>query len=207
MPARRTRGWRGDRPSISVRPIQIIHTILRVDIPSIYECIMCLIELFNLSITVSMLPHTVLYLLVALILQPRNESASAFSSTSSECGKIRYSSNIKRRNGFDDVSFGYDDDLDLSYADVGHKSSHIVSIKSTNIAGMISEKEDANIQVDFGNDAGLVAITGESGTGKSLLVSKAIDLVTGGKAVSSLVVSSAGQNCDEERLSSVELSK
>ena len=170
---------------------------------------MCLIELSNLSITVSMLPHTVLYLLVALILQPRNESASAFSSTSSECGKIRYSSNIKRRNGFDDVwwAVGYDDDLDLSYADVGHKSSHIVSIKSTNIAGMISEKEDANIQVDFGNDAGLVAITGESGTGKSLLVSKAIDLVTGGKAVSSLVVSSAGQNCDEERLSSVELSK
>ena len=157
-----------------------------------------------------MLPHTVLYLLVALILQPRNESASAFSSTSSErLGKIRYSSNIKRGNGFDDVwwAVGYDDDLDLSYADVGHKSSHIVSIKSTNIAGMISEKEDANIQVDFGNDAGLVAITGESGTGKSLLVSKAIDLVTGGKAVSSLVVSSAGQNCDEERLSSVELSK
>ena len=170
---------------------------------------MCLIELFNLSITVSMLPHTVLYLLVALILQPRNESASAFSSTSSECGKIRYSSNIKR-NGFDDVwwAVGYDDDLDLSYADVGHKSSHIVSIKSTNIAGMISEKEDANIQVDFGNDAGLVAITGESGTGKSLLVSKAIDLVTGGKAASSLVVSSStGQSCDDERLSSVELSK
>ena len=119
-----------------------------------------------------MLPHTVLYLLVALILQPRNESASAFSSTSSERGKIRYSSNIKRRNGFDDVWWAvcYDDDLDLSYADVGHKSSHIVSIKSTNIAGIISEKEDANIQVDFGNDAGLVAITGESGTGKSLLV-------------------------------------
>ena len=157
-----------------------------------------------------MLPHTVLYLLVAL-LQQRN--VSAFSSTSSgQRAKIRYySSNIKRRNGFDDVWWavgGHDDDLDLSYADVGHKSSHIVSIKSTNIAGMISEKEDADIQVDFGNDAGLIAITGESGTGKSLLVSKAIDLVTGGKAVSSLVVSSStGQSCDEERLSSVELSK
>ena len=150
-----------------------------------------------------MLPHCIYLLPVVLILQ----QVSAFSPTTGR--KIRYSSNIKRRNGFDDVWWavgGHDDDLDLTCA--GHESSHIVSIKSTNIAGMISEKEDADIQVDFGNEAGLVAITGESGTGKSLLVSKAIDLVTGGKAVSSLVVSSSiGQSCDEERLSSVELSK
>lgn len=34
---------------------------------------------------------------------------------------------------------------------------------------------------------GFVAVTGESGSGKSLLVSKAIDLITGGKAGASLL--------------------
>ena len=69
---------------------------------------------------------------------------------------------------------------------------------------------NSDITVDFGQEAGtsLIAITGESGTGKSLLVSKAIDLVTGGKAISSLVPSRAGEsNVDKENTSFVELSK
>ena len=84
------------------------------------------------------------------------------------------------------------------------KSSHIVSIKSSNI-GLAK----ADIKVDFGQEAGtsLIAITGESGTGKSLLVSKAIDLVTGGKTISSLVPSRAGEGNDEDISSFVELSK
>ena len=38
--------------------------------------------------------------------------------------------------------------------------------------------------LEYGN---LIAVTGETGTGKSLLVSKVADLVTGGKATSSLL--------------------
>ncbi|KAL3790202.1 hypothetical protein HJC23_005574 [Cyclotella cryptica] len=86
-----------------------------------------------------------------------------------------------------------------------HDSSHIVSITSKNIAGMRNEENsdgivielasliDENINGDKANvsfatssNPGLVAITGESGSGKSILVSKAIDLVTGGKAAVSL---------------------
>ncbi|KAL3777277.1 hypothetical protein ACHAW5_006346 [Stephanodiscus triporus] len=74
-------------------------------------------------------------------------------------------------------------------------SGHIVSIRSSNIAGMIGDGgEDGSsseIRVDFGSEACFVAVTGESGSGKSLLISKAIDLIVGGKAVSSLAPSSS----------------
>jgi len=91
-------------------------------------------------------------------------------------------------------------------------SSHIVSIKSSNIAGMINDVGDdrtsADIQIDFDSGGCLTAVTGESGSGKSLLVSKAIDLITGGKAVSSLVpMTSGGENSEQESSSSVELSE
>lgn len=126
------------------------------------------------------------------------------------------------------------------------KSSHIVSIKSSNIAGMINDGDDSCIDVDFGSDACLVAVTGErwemvlmlrhahkwflcmklngtlcllhsttswyyliypmgdSGSGKSLLVSKAIDLITGGRAAPSLVPPSNGEQASA---SSVEMSE
>jgi len=139
----------------------------------------------------------------------------AFLSTTPSCVKIRSTAtNILR--GFDDVwwaisGIGDDDSSSSNNDDIDSssiiKSSHIVSIKSSNIAGLINEG-DRDIKVDFGQEAGtsLIAITGESGTGKSLLVSKAIDLVTGGKAISSLVPSRAGEGKNEES-SSVELSK
>ena len=140
----------------------------------------------------------------------------AFLSTTPSCVKIRSTAtNILR--GFDDVwwaisGIGDDDSSSSNNDDIDSssiiKSSHIVSIKSSNIAGLINEGDDRDIEVDFGQEAGtsLIAITGESGTGKSLLVSKAIDLVTGGKAISSLVPSRAGEGKNEES-SSVELSK
>ena len=74
-----------------------------------------------------------------------------------------------------------------------HKTSHIVSVKSHNIAGIVNDSGSSDIEIDFGPAACLVAITGESGTGKSLLVSKAIDVVTGGKAMNTLV-----QDTDKE---------
>ena len=45
--------------------------------------------------------------------------------------------------------------------DTCHKSSHIVSIKSSNIAGMVNDGDDIDIEVDFGPEACLVAVTGE----------------------------------------------
>lgn len=89
--------------------------------------------------------------------------------------------------------------------------SHIVSITSKNIAGMKNENDNdgivielvsskdpnmSHVEADFSSatapNAGLVAITGESGSGKSVLVSKAIELVTGGKAAASLFPPSIG---------------
>ena len=86
------------------------------------------------------------------------------------------------------------------------RSSQIVSIKSTNIAGLTNSQGTSDIEVNFGsNGACFIAVTGESGSGKSLLVSKAVDLVTGGKAVATLVPT-LGEGGEDER-SSVEMSK
>ena len=117
--------------------------------------------------------------------------------------------------GYDAVWWALDNSIGeyepkVPSSSVVNKSSHIVSIKSCNIAGLISDREDSDdIQVDFGSEACLVAITGESGTGKSLLVSKALDLVSGGKAVSSLILPPLNDesNNGQEKSSSVELSK
>lgn len=86
------------------------------------------------------------------------------------------------------------------------QSSHILSITSTNIAGMVNDdgEDSTGIHVNFAPN--LNVVTGESGTGKSLLVAKAIDLVTGGKADSSLIQPS-GESVEQESFSAVELSK
>ena len=165
-----------------------------------------------------LLLYTAAVLLASIAQRNDYGGVYAFLSTTPSCVKIRSAStNILR--GFDDVwwaisGIGDDDSTTPDNDDIVSrstiKSSHIVYIKSSNIAGMINEGDDSDIKVDFGQEAGtsLIAITGESGTGKSLLVSKAIDLVTGGKAISSLVPSRAGEsNNDEESSSFVELSK
>jgi ABC-type glutathione transport system ATPase component len=65
------------------------------------------------------------------------------------------------------------------------KSSKIVSIRSRNLGGAINpDGQDIHVTLENGN---LIAVTGETGSGKSLLVSKVADLVTGGKATSSLL--------------------
>eukprot|EP00957_Ditylum_brightwellii_P042641 3229048-Ditylum_brightwellii.AAC.1 len=104
--------------------------------------------------------------------------------------------------------------------------SHIVSMKSFNLAGTVRKKqsknedpssmmvngannssfffaknsndghnyeEDSNvededenaIEIEFGNGPNLVAITGETGSGKSLLVARVAELAIGGKASAS----------------------
>lgn len=160
-----------------------------------------------------MLPRRLVYLIqVALaVVQHNKYDVSAFSFpgvTSTSRVKIRRHArtSMKLRLG---LSGGFNDELfpsDNDHDNHKYKSSHIVSIKSSNIAGMVNDGDGTGIQVDFGNEPCLVAVTGESGSGKSLLVSKAIDLVTGGKAVSSLIPPSSGES-EQDSISSVELSE
>jgi DNA repair ATPase RecN len=51
----------------------------------------------------------------------------------------------------------------------------------------------------------LVAVTGETGSGKSLLVSKAVDLVTGGKASSSMLLDPNSSHLSGSNVASVEM--
>ena len=122
---------------------------------------------------------------------------------------------IKRRRHFihaAGTSLNGDSDIPRGYLSAnGRHSSHIVSITSKNIAGMKDEEnrdgivielsslidqgmihDEADLSSATSSNSGLVAITGESGSGKSILVSKAIDLVTGGKALASLLPPSMG---------------
>lgn len=80
-------------------------------------------------------------------------------------------------------------------ASVGNMS-HIVSIRSCNLAGFGGNEDENEIVLNFEanseDGSKLVAVTGETGSGKSLLVSKVAELVTGGKATSSLLHSAKG---------------
>ena len=69
-------------------------------------------------------------------------------------------------------------------------NSHIASIKAYNLAGVVNQGEDKVITIPFGNGPNLVAVTGETGSGKSLLIAKLADLITGGKATASLLPTS-----------------
>lgn len=63
-------------------------------------------------------------------------------------------------------------------------TSYISEIRSSNLAGVHADEAYNDIVVDLraGDSVhSMVAITGETGSGKSLLVSKVADLVTGGK--------------------------
>eukprot|EP00978_Attheya_sp_CCMP212_P039455 scaffold205271_cov51-Attheya_sp.AAC.1 len=82
---------------------------------------------------------------------------------------------------------GHEENKDLSSL----YKSHIVLLRSQNLAGMVrgdmdSATDDNSICISFQNEENdfpnLVAVTGETGSGKSLLVAKVAHLVTGGKA-------------------------
>ena len=169
----------------------------------------------------AIMPHRLRHL-VPLVLALQRYEALAFSSITSRT-KIR-SSNTNTCNPvhlrwdhalasveYDGDGLSSTDTLNGDTATHSRQSSHIISIKSSNIAGMINDNDNddgggsnTDIQVDFGPDACLVVVTGESGSGKSLLVSKAIDLIAGGKAVSSLVPAANGEGSES---SSVEMSE
>ena len=143
------------------------------------------------------------FIVLFAALSRKENGASSFTSVASRAndgyGHTRHSSRLWSDGGHDSHT---------SSVEQGSPTGHIVSIECCNIAGMSSGGETRGIRVDFGRDACLVAVTGESGSGKSLLISKAIDLVTGGKAIASLVPSqSSGESDEQLDSSSVELSE
>ena len=72
--------------------------------------------------------------------------------------------------------------------------SFISSIKSKNLAGMVNnDGSNDEICIHLGDEPNLVAVTGETGTGKSVLIAKVASLVTGGTASPTMVPLSASE--------------
>jgi Tfp pilus assembly pilus retraction ATPase PilT len=106
-----------------------------------------------------------------------------------------YSSSLRTTNVLDgertkEISFS---ERDPERGRVTPKTiSHISSIRSRNLAGVKGGYDDCdeiflNLEAHNQDGSNLVVVTGETGSGKSLLVSKVADLVTGGKATASLL--------------------
>ena len=77
--------------------------------------------------------------------------------------------------------------VEVSYAADSSYTSHIAAIRSCNLAGVVDEGSEKYITISLGAGPNLVAVTGETGSGKSLLIAKVADLITGGKATSTSV--------------------
>jgi hypothetical protein len=68
--------------------------------------------------------------------------------------------------------------------------SHIETIKVRNFGGIINgnrENGQEDVTIRVGKEPNLVAVTGETGSGKSLLVAKVIEYITGCKASPSII--------------------
>lgn len=105
----------------------------------------------------------------------------------------------KIRIGFPQAGGGSADNPQRRQA-TGRRKSMISSIRCRNLAGIFNGKSETADEaseivlhlddghlLDGGSSCNLVAVTGETGSGKSLLVSKIVDLATGGKATTSLL--------------------
>jgi hypothetical protein len=82
------------------------------------------------------------------------------------------------------------------------KISYISRISSSNLAGLKgyeSEEIVLNLSVDAQDYSNLVVVTGETGSGKSLLVSKVAELITGGKATPALLNAPKGTSSVDSR--------
>jgi len=74
------------------------------------------------------------------------------------------------------------------------RRSYVSSIKSKNLAGMVSNEGNGDaICIGLGDEPNLVAVTGETGSGKSVLIAKVASLVSGGPASPTMVPSSASE--------------
>ena len=93
--------------------------------------------------------------------------------------------------------------LDTKKGDADWYTSHIAAIRSYNLAGAVNHGSEKEISISLGDGPNLVAVTGETGSGKSLLIARVAELITGGKATSSTVSSTA----DDENRALVEMGK
>ena len=85
----------------------------------------------------------------------------------------------------------------LSETDAAPTSSMLRSISCSNLAGAYSAHDgESAIRVSFPPGQPYIACTGETGSGKSLLLARAIELLTGGKATSTLV--GGKEQCDSD---------
>lgn len=79
------------------------------------------------------------------------------------------------------------------------KNSLIKQIKVCNLVGVVGREEKKDSAISIPLQADLVCITGETGSGKSLLVARVVELLTGAKAAASFVRrkgSTEGQDTD-----------
>ena len=84
---------------------------------------------------------------------------------------------------------------DRIFGQENRHQSHIERIICHNLGGVERTNEELEesdyfskeIVMELGDGPNLVAVTGETGSGKSLLVTKVIDLILGGKASASMV--------------------
>jgi DNA repair ATPase RecN len=67
------------------------------------------------------------------------------------------------------------------------------------LKGYESEEIVLNLSVDAQDYSNLVVVTGETGSGKSLLVSKVAELITGGKATPALLNAPKGTSSVDSR--------
>ena len=149
------------------------------------------------------LPRLALVLVVNVVL-----SRAFFVQNVCTIKRIAHSNKIYEKNGRKTVVLKSAslDDLGSSIRSVSRGeswyASHIVSIKAYNLAGVVNQGVDNVIAIEFGDCPNLVAVTGETGSGKSLLVAKLADLVTGGKATAALLPTSG-----EDKVAIIEMGK
>lgn len=89
-------------------------------------------------------------------------------------------------------------------------TSYISIIRSNNIAGVYADEAYNDVVIDLRTENSInsmVAVSGETGSGKSLLVSKVADLVTGGKLDMSLLQRPSKNGQSKEVVVSAEMGK
>ena len=85
-----------------------------------------------------------------------------------------------------------------------NKHSQIISLRSQNLGGLatVTTSQDNEVggtggAVTFGKGQNLIAITGETGSGKSVLWARAIEILMGGKVAASLVGSTVNLSANQ----------
>lgn len=104
----------------------------------------------------------------------------------------KYSNSLKASNADDFTTSDHSEPITKSDRRKS-RISHVSTIRAKNLASINADDDGNEIVLDLEHDMSvegsnlMVAVTGETGSGKSLLVSKVAELVTGGKMSPSLL--------------------